>query len=60
MAKKIGISELVLRDATQSLHATRMTTADMLPIAPKIDQIGYWAAEAWGGATYESRMPSSA
>lgn len=54
MAKKIGISELVLRDATQSLHATRMTTADMLPIAPKIDQIGYWAAEAWGGATYDS------
>ena len=53
MAKKIGISELVLRDATQSLHATRMTTADMLPIAPKIDQIGYWAAEAWGGATYD-------
>ena len=54
MSKKIGISELVLRDATQSLHATRMTTADMLPIAPKIDQIGYWAAEAWGGATYDS------
>ena len=54
MVKKIGISELVLRDATQSLHATRMTTADMLPIAPKIDQIGYWAAEAWGGATYDS------
>lgn len=54
MAKKIGISELVLRDATQSLHATRMTTADMLPIAPKIDKIGYWSAEAWGGATYDS------
>ncbi|WP_147612727.1 sodium-extruding oxaloacetate decarboxylase subunit alpha [Treponema pectinovorum] len=54
MAKKIGISELVLRDATQSLHATRMTLADMLPIAPKIDKIGYWAAEAWGGATYDS------
>ena len=51
---KIGISELVLRDATQSLHATRMTLADMLPIAPKIDKIGYWAAEAWGGATYDS------
>lgn len=54
MAKKIGISELVLRDATQSLHATRMTLADMLPIAPQIDKIGYWAAEAWGGATYDS------
>ncbi|MBR0487139.1 MAG: sodium-extruding oxaloacetate decarboxylase subunit alpha [Treponema sp.] len=54
MAKKIGISELVLRDATQSLHATRMTLADMLPIAPQLDKIGYWAAEAWGGATYDS------
>ena len=54
MSKKIGISELVLRDATQSLHATRMTLADMLPIAPAIDKIGYWAAEAWGGATYDS------
>jgi len=54
MANKIGISELVLRDATQSLHATRMTLADMLPIAPKLDKIGYWAAEAWGGATYDS------
>ena len=54
MSKKVGISELVLRDATQSLHATRMTTADMLPIAPKIDKIGYWSAEAWGGATYDS------
>ena len=58
MAKKIGISELVLRDATQSLHATRMTLADMLPIAPKIDKIGYWAAEAWGGATYDSLSAS--
>ncbi len=54
MAKKVNISELVLRDATQSLHATRMTLADMLPIAPAIDKIGYWAAEAWGGATYDS------
>ncbi len=54
MAKKVNISELVLRDATQSLHATRMTLADMLPIAPQLDKIGYWAAEAWGGATYDS------
>src|SRR5574344_216313 len=54
MSKKVQISELVLRDAHQSLHATRMTTADMLPIAPKIDKIGYWSAEAWGGATYDS------
>ena len=54
MANKVQISELVLRDAHQSLHATRMTTADMLPIASKIDKIGYFAAEAWGGATYDS------
>ena len=54
MSKKVQISELVLRDATQSLHATRMTTADMLPACPMIDKIGYFAAEAWGGATYDS------
>lgn len=54
MSKKIGISELVLRDAHQSLHATRMTTADMLPACGMIDRIGYWAVEGWGGATYDS------
>lgn len=54
MSKKIGISELVLRDANQSLHATRMTTADMLPACGMIDKIGYWAVEGWGGATYDS------
>ena len=51
---KIKLSELVLRDAHQSLHATRMTTADMLPACSMIDKIGYWSAEAWGGATYDS------
>ena len=51
---KVGISELVLRDAHQSLHATRMTTADMLPACEMIDKIGYWAVEGWGGATYDS------
>ncbi len=51
---KVGISELVLRDAHQSLHATRMTTADMLPACGMIDKIGYWAVEGWGGATYDS------
>lgn len=51
---KVGISELVLRDAHQSLHATRMTTADMLPACSMIDKIGYWAVEGWGGATYDS------
>jgi len=54
MAKKVNISELVLRDAHQSLHATRMTTADMLPACGMIDKIGYWAVEAWGGATYDT------
>jgi oxaloacetate decarboxylase alpha subunit len=54
MANKIQISELAIRDAHQSLHATRMTTADMLPICDKMDKIGYWAIEGWGGATYDS------
>ena len=54
MAKKVNITDLVLRDAHQSLHATRMTTADMLPICGKLDKIGYWALEGWGGATFDS------
>lgn len=54
MAKKVKISDLVLRDAHQSLHATRMTTADMLPICDKLDKIGYESLEGWGGATYDS------
>ncbi|MBQ4555821.1 MAG: sodium-extruding oxaloacetate decarboxylase subunit alpha [Spirochaetaceae bacterium] len=54
MANKVKISDLVLRDAHQSLHATRMTTADMLPICDKLDKIGYWALEGWGGATFDS------
>lgn len=51
---KVNITDLVLRDAHQSLHATRMTTADMLPACEKLDNIGYWALEAWGGATFDS------
>lgn len=51
---KVQLTELVLRDAHQSLHATRMTTADMLPACEKLDKIGYYACEAWGGATYDS------
>ena len=51
---KVGISELVIRDAHQSLHATRMTTADMLPACPMLDKIGYKFVEGWGGATYDS------
>ena len=54
MANKVKISDLVLRDAHQSLHATRMTTADMLPICDKLDKVGYWALEGWGGATFDS------
>ena len=51
---KVGITELVIRDAHQSLLATRMTTADMLPAAPMLDKIGYKFVEGWGGATYDS------
>jgi pyruvate/oxaloacetate carboxyltransferase len=54
MAKKIEITETVLRDAHQSLLATRMRTDDMLPIAGKLDQIGYWSVEMWGGATFDA------
>ena len=50
----LGITELVLRDAHQSLLATRMRIDDMLPIAEKLDQIGYWSMESWGGATFDS------
>ena len=51
---KVGISELAIRDAHQSLHATRMTTADMLPACGMLDKIGYSYVEGWGGATYDS------
>ncbi|MDE5898126.1 MAG: sodium-extruding oxaloacetate decarboxylase subunit alpha [Treponemataceae bacterium] len=54
MANKVKISDLVLRDAHQSLHATRMTTEDMLPICGTLDKIGYWSLEGWGGATFDS------
>ncbi len=52
--KKIGVTELALRDGHQSLLATRMRLDDMLPICDKIDQIGYWSVEAWGGATFDT------
>jgi pyruvate/oxaloacetate carboxyltransferase len=54
MGQKIEITETVLRDAHQSLLATRMRTEDMLPIAAKLDQIGYWSLETWGGATFDA------
>jgi len=52
--KTLGITDVVLRDGHQSLFATRMRLADMLPIAPKLDQIGYWSVETWGGATFDA------
>ncbi len=52
--KPLGITELVLRDGHQSLLATRMRIEDMLPIADKLDQVGYWSLETWGGATFDS------
>lgn len=52
--KPLGITEVVLRDAHQSLFATRLRIDDMLPIAGKLDDIGYWSMESWGGATFDA------
>ena len=54
MTKPLGITDLVLRDAHQSLFATRMRVEDMLPICSQLDDIGYWSLEVWGGATFDS------
>ncbi|RBP49706.1 sodium-extruding oxaloacetate decarboxylase subunit alpha [Arenicella xantha] len=54
MSKKLGITEVVFRDAHQSLLATRMRIDDMLPIAEALDSIGFWSMESWGGATFDS------
>lgn len=54
--KKVRITETALRDAHQSLIATRMSTEDMLPILDQMDAAGYWALEMWGGATFDSCM----
>jgi len=56
MAEAVRICDLMLRDGHQSLLATRMRTDDMLPIAERIDEVGYWAVEMWGGATFDSAM----
>jgi oxaloacetate decarboxylase alpha subunit len=53
-SNKLAITDLVLRDGHQSLLATRMRIEDMLPIAAKLDQMGYWSLETWGGATFDS------
>ncbi|PAR56880.1 oxaloacetate decarboxylase subunit alpha [Vibrio metoecus] len=52
--KRVGVTDVVLRDAHQSLFATRLRIDDMLPIAQQLDQIGYWSLECWGGATFDS------
>ncbi|RUO79034.1 sodium-extruding oxaloacetate decarboxylase subunit alpha [Pseudidiomarina taiwanensis] len=54
MGKPLLLTELALRDAHQSLLATRMRLDDMLPIAEKLDQVGYWSMESWGGATFDA------
>lgn len=54
MSKPLLLTELVLRDAHQSLLATRMRLEDMLPIAEKLDKVGYWSMESWGGATFDA------
>lgn len=52
--KKVGITDTILRDAHQSLVATRMKTNEMLPVAEKLDQVGYFSLEMWGGATFDT------
>ena len=52
--KRLLITDVVLRDGHQSLLATRMRTEDMLPIAQKLDSVGYWSLEVWGGATFDT------
>ena len=54
MTKPLLLTDLVLRDASQSLLATRVRIEDMLPIAQKLDQVGYWSLETWGGATFDA------
>ena len=54
MSKKIHVTDTILRDAHQSLLATRMRTEDMLPICEKLDKVGYWSLEVWGGATFDA------
>ncbi|MGI9213363.1 MAG: sodium-extruding oxaloacetate decarboxylase subunit alpha [Methylococcaceae bacterium] len=54
MANPLGITDVVLRDAHQSLIATRLRLEDMLPICDKLDQVGFWSLEGWGGATFDA------
>ncbi|MCQ4287026.1 sodium-extruding oxaloacetate decarboxylase subunit alpha [Pseudomonas stutzeri] len=52
--RPLGITDVVLRDAHQSILATRVRLEDMLPIAAKLDQVGFWSVESWGGATFDA------
>ncbi|ELE8120183.1 sodium-extruding oxaloacetate decarboxylase subunit alpha [Vibrio fluvialis] len=54
MSKPLAITDVVLRDAHQSLFATRLRLEDMLPIAAELDKVGYWSLETWGGATFDA------
>ena len=54
MSKPLALTDVVLRDAHQSLLATRLRIDDMLPIAPLLDKVGFWSLESWGGATFDS------
>lgn len=54
MANKLNITDVILRDAHQSLLATRLRIEDMLPITDKLDKVGFWSLETWGGATFDS------
>ena len=54
MTKPVLLTDLVLRDASQSLLATRVRIEDMLPIAEKLDKVGFWSLETWGGATFDA------
>lgn len=54
MSKPLALTELVLRDAHQSLLATRLRIEDMLPIAEQLDKAGFWSVESWGGATFDA------
>ena len=53
-ARPIEVTEVILRDAHQSLIATRMRTEDMLPICEQLDAVGFWSLEVWGGATFDA------
>ena len=53
-SQPLGMTDVVLRDASQSLLATRVRIEDMLPIAAKLDRVGFWSLESWGGATFDA------